>query len=55
MVQIFFISILPNTDSMPDDPEIYDGAHVSVQLIGRRLSEEKTLAIAEYVGKTIGK
>ncbi|CAN9228722.1 unnamed protein product [Alternaria alternata] len=32
------------------DPEIYDGAHVSVQLVGRRLQEEKMLAVAEYVG-----
>ena len=32
-----------------DDPEIYDGAHVGVQLIGRRLQEEKVLAITEYV------
>ncbi|GAB7349320.1 hypothetical protein MBLNU459_g8457t1 [Dothideomycetes sp. NU459] len=31
------------------DPEIYDGAHVSVQLVGRRLQEEKMLALAEYV------
>lgn len=30
------------------DPEIYDGAHVSVQLVGRRLQEEKMLALAEY-------
>ncbi|OAF99867.1 amidase [Paraphaeosphaeria sporulosa] len=37
------------------DPEIYDGAHVSVQLVGRRLEEEKMLAIAEYVGKVVGK
>ncbi|KAF2202921.1 amidase [Delitschia confertaspora ATCC 74209] len=37
------------------DPEVYDGAHVSVQLVGRRLQEEKMLAIAEYVGKALGK
>ncbi|KAF2732551.1 amidase [Polyplosphaeria fusca] len=37
------------------DPEIFDGAHVSLQLVGRRLQEEKMLAIAEYVGKAIGK
>jgi amidase len=35
------------------DPEIYDGAHVSVQLVGRRLQEEKMLAVAEYVGGLI--
>lgn len=38
-----------------DDPEVYDGAHVSLQLVGRRLQEEKMLAIAEFVGKAIGK
>ncbi|KAF1972622.1 amidase [Bimuria novae-zelandiae CBS 107.79] len=37
------------------DPEIYDGAHVSLQLVGRRLQEEKMLAIAEYVGKVVGR
>ncbi|KAL8910364.1 MAG: hypothetical protein Q9171_004318 [Xanthocarpia ochracea] len=31
------------------DPEIYDGAHVGVQLMGRRLQEEKVLAVTEYV------
>lgn len=43
------------TDETTDDPEIYDGAHVSLQIVGRRLQEEKVLAIAEYVGKLIGK
>jgi amidase len=38
-----------------DDPVIYDGAHVGLQIVGRRLKEEKILAIAEYVGKLIGK
>ncbi|KAL6710115.1 hypothetical protein ACN47E_009906 [Coniothyrium glycines] len=37
------------------DPEIYDGAHVSLQIVGRRLQEEKILAMAEYVGGLIGK
>ncbi len=32
-----------------DDPEIYNGAHVGLQLIGRRLQEEKVLAVTEYV------
>ncbi|KAL6714524.1 hypothetical protein ACLMJK_007949 [Lecanora helva] len=35
------------------DPEIYDGAHVAVQLVGRRLQEEKVLALAEYVGGAV--
>jgi len=38
-----------------DDPEIYDGAHVSVQLVGRRLQEEKMIAVAELVGSVLGK
>ena len=38
---------------MPDDPEIYDGAHVSVQLVGRKLQEEKMLGLAQYVGEAI--
>lgn len=37
------------------DAEVYDGAHVSIQLVGRRLQEEKMLAIAEYVGQILGK
>ncbi|KIW10128.1 hypothetical protein PV08_11088 [Exophiala spinifera] len=37
------------------DAEIYDGAHVSVQIVGRRFTEEKMLAIAEYVGRLLGK
>ncbi|WPG98228.1 Hypothetical protein R9X50_00101600 [Acrodontium crateriforme] len=35
------------------DPEIYDGAHVSLQLIGRRLQEEKMIALAKYVGEAL--
>jgi Asp-tRNA(Asn)/Glu-tRNA(Gln) amidotransferase A subunit family amidase len=38
-----------------DDPEIFDGAHVSVQLVGRRLQEEKMIALAEYVGEALRK
>jgi amidase len=34
---------------MVDDPKIYDGAHVSLQIVGRRLQEEKVLAIAAHV------
>ncbi|KIX10670.1 uncharacterized protein Z518_01754 [Rhinocladiella mackenziei CBS 650.93] len=37
------------------DAEIYDGAHVSVQIVGRRYTEEKMLAIADYVGTLLGK
>ncbi|RFU29945.1 hypothetical protein B7463_g6399, partial [Scytalidium lignicola] len=37
------------------DPEIFDGAHVSVQLVGRRYQEEKILAIIEVIGDALGK
>ncbi|KAJ5548198.1 hypothetical protein N7513_005432 [Penicillium frequentans] len=35
------------------DAKAYDGAPVGVQLMGRRLQEEKILTIAEYIGKEI--
>ncbi|PIB01869.1 Acetamidase [Cercospora beticola] len=35
------------------DPEIYDGAHVSIQLVGRRLQEEKMMALAKYMGEAV--
>lgn len=35
------------------DPDIYDGAHVAIQLVGRRLEEEKMLAIAKYVADAV--
>ncbi|KAE8445125.1 hypothetical protein EG329_013727 [Mollisiaceae sp. DMI_Dod_QoI] len=37
------------------DPEIYDGAHVSVQIVGRRFQEEKILTITEILGDALGK
>ncbi|KAH9863702.1 hypothetical protein J1614_009634 [Plenodomus biglobosus] len=36
------------------DAGAYHGAPVAVQVIGKRLSEEKTLAIAEEVGRLLG-
>jgi amidase len=36
------------------DADAYHGAPVAVQVIGKRLSEEKTLAIAEEVGRLLG-
>jgi len=36
-----------------DDAEIFDGAHVGVQIVGRRLQEEKVLALAEYLGDAV--
>jgi amidase len=36
------------------DPVKYHGAPVGIQVIGRRLSEERTLAIAEEIGRLLG-
>ncbi|CEN59802.1 Putative Acetamidase-A [Aspergillus calidoustus] len=36
------------------DPEVYHGAPVAVQIIGRRLTEERVMAIAEEVGRLLG-
>lgn len=41
-----------NTKS--DDPEMYDGAHVSVQIVGRRFQEEKVIAITGMLGDALG-
>lgn len=38
-----------------DDPDIYHGSYVGVQIVGRRLQEEKVLALAEYVVRQLGK
>ena len=35
------------------DPDIYHGTHVAIQVVGRRLQEEKVLAIAEHIGGAI--
>ena len=35
------------------DAQIYDGAHVGIQLVGRRFQEEKMLAIGEYIGQIL--
>ncbi|KAM5383596.1 hypothetical protein ACJZ2D_002045 [Fusarium nematophilum] len=36
------------------DAEAYHGAPVAVQIIGRRLTEERVMAIAEEIGKLVG-
>ncbi|KAJ5290310.1 uncharacterized protein N7443_010563 [Penicillium atrosanguineum] len=36
------------------DPDAYHGAPIAVQVIGRKLSEEKTLAIAQEIGRLLG-
>jgi len=35
------------------DPELYDGSHVCVQLVGRRLQEEKVVALSEYISERL--
>ncbi|CEL10468.1 Putative Acetamidase-B [Aspergillus calidoustus] len=37
------------------DPQAYHGAPVAVQVIGRRLSEEKTLAVAKELANSLGR
>lgn len=44
-----------NTLTIVDDPELYDGAHVAVQIVGRRFQEEKVLALTEILGDSLGK
>ncbi|OQE28437.1 hypothetical protein PENSTE_c003G01069 [Penicillium steckii] len=48
------LSELDATVQAEYDPEVYHGAPVAVQVIGRRLSEERTLAIAEEIGRLLG-
>lgn len=36
-----------------DDAEVYDGAPVGIQLIGRRLEEERILTLAEYISQAL--
>lgn len=45
---------LDDTVQAEYDPAAYHGAPVAIQVIGRRLSEEKTLAIAEEIGRLLG-
>lgn len=39
---------------MVDDPDAYHGAPVAVQIIGRRLTEERVMVIAEEVWRLLG-
>lgn len=39
----------------PDDADAYDGAPAGLQLIGRRLQEEKVLTLAEYISANVAK
>lgn len=37
-----------------DDPQIFDGLPISLQLVGRRFEDEKVIAILEYITAAIG-
>ena len=39
------------TNALTDDPEAYNGAPAGVQLVGRRLEEEKILTLADYISQ----
>lgn len=39
--------------SIADEPSLCEGAPVAVQLVGRRLQEEKVLIMAEHIGKAL--
>lgn len=47
-----YVSLM--TDIRVDDPEAYHGAPVAVQVVGRRLTEERIMEIAEEIGKLLG-
>jgi Asp-tRNA(Asn)/Glu-tRNA(Gln) amidotransferase A subunit family amidase len=47
-------SVSLTTDIRIDDPEAYHGAPVAVQVVGRRLTEERIMEIAEEIGKLLG-
>jgi amidase len=46
--------LLSKADTFIDDPIAYHGAPVAVQIIGRRLTEERVMSIAEEVGRLLG-
>jgi Asp-tRNA(Asn)/Glu-tRNA(Gln) amidotransferase A subunit family amidase len=47
---VIFPSMVANINALvPDDPDTYHGAPASIQLVGRRLEEEKLLSIAKVV------
>ena len=41
------------TNCRTDDPELYHGSPVAIQLVGRRLQEEKMIALAKYIGEAL--
>lgn len=49
---LYMLGLGTDTDSV-DDPEAYHGAPVAVQVIGRRFTEERIMAIAEELGRLL--
>ena len=41
--------------ALTDDPEIYHGAAVGLQVVGRRLQEERVLELTELIGEAIAR
>jgi amidase len=39
---------------MIDDPKLFAGLPISLQLVGRRFEDEKIIAVLEYIKKEIG-
>ena len=37
-----------------DDPEVFDGLPVSLQLVGRRFEDEKVLATLDFIKEAVG-
>lgn len=52
LVDVYF-RLFNEANSRTDDAETYDGAPVGIQLVGRRLQEEKMLTLAGYIGGEI--
>lgn len=46
-------SYLANNWGASDDPEVFHGMSIGLQILGRRLEEEKVLAVAEEVRRCL--
>jgi amidase len=52
-IRMYGRNVFPLIVLMLDNPEVYHGGPVAVQVVGRRLREEQTLEIAEIVSNTL--
>lgn len=48
------VSASRNINQLPGDPEVFDGLPISLQLVGRRLDDEKILAVLGCISGMIG-